>query len=110
MDFKIFEQWLAELMPAESKPMVHQLIECIKENAPLQFMTGMTQLYPSLVAEDKSEQAAALNGLMIGVTLYHAWKTNPFIIETHLKGFLEHQSKRRGENIIDFFTERAKKK
>lgn len=110
MDFVLFEQWLCELMPKEHKHAVKQLVECIQENPTLQFMVGMNTHYPSLVNENPEVRAAALNGIMIGVCLYHAWKNNSFVMETSLKGFLDHQSKKRGENIVDFFTERAKKK
>lgn len=110
MNFKILEQWLTELMPAEHKQMMQQMIECIQENAPLQFSVGMTQLYPSLIHDNTEIQAAGLNGLLIGITLYHAWNSKPFVVETQLQGFLDYRKKKRGENIVDFFTERAKKK
>lgn len=109
MNFVILEQWLTELMPPDHKNVMHDLISCIKEDASLQFLVGMNTLYPSIVSEDLRVKAAALNGLMIGIALSHAWKVNPTLIESSLTGFLESRSKHRGENVFDFLKERAKK-
>lgn len=110
MNFVILEQWLTELMPVDHKHQLKTFIDHVKEDAPLKFTLGMNHLYPSMISKDEEVRNAALNGLLLGVTLYHAWKVNPTLIEGSLNGFLDSQAKKRGENVYDFLKERAKKK
>ena len=110
MDYKLLEAWLSELMPPDHKKVVRELVHCIQQNAPLQFSVAMNALYPSLIHIDGEVRSAALNGLLTGITLASAWQQNSFVIETGLKGFLEHRSKLRGENVFDFYKGRAEKR
>ena len=110
MDYKLLEQWLAEIMPKEGKALTHQLVECAIENPHLQFLVGMRFVYPALQSPNEEVNAAAINALITGICLSQAWKHQSQSIETNLKEFLSHQSKTRGENVLDFFQEKAKLK
>jgi hypothetical protein len=110
MDFILLEQWLVELVPPEHKKAIGPLIECIRENAPLQFIVGMHSLYPLFNDEDPKIKASSINGLLVGISLAQAWKVNPIGIQETLRGFVDYASKKRGENVYDFLAERAKHK
>lgn len=109
MNFKTLEAWLVELMPKDHQHWMKLFIQCIQENPALQFTIGMSQVYPDLVSDNREVRAAALNGLMMGICFAEAYRVAPEFMERNIQGFLDFKQKGRGENVLNFLTERAKR-
>ena len=95
-------------MPKDGKSHVKLLVECAKEDPARQFILGMTYVYPDLQHEDGKVQASAINALVTGICLAEAWRKHGDGVEKSLLGYLEHVKRTRGENVLNFFVERAK--
>lgn len=110
MDWELLEKWLVELLPSDGKHLIQALMECTKEQPGVQFIQGMLEIYPAIHDGEKSVQIAAINGLLTGICLGESWRRNQEGTRRHLEGYLEHQARKRGEHVVDFFVERAKKR
>jgi hypothetical protein len=109
MSLEQVEKLLVGMMPPEALNPVHSQFELMREN-PVEAFSGLwNHLFPTLRDPEDAGHVAAINGILVGVSLYYGLQRSANL-QKIIGDYIVDRSRKRGENIVNFYEARAGRK
>ncbi len=100
MNIKLIEEFLSELTPPEDRAQFRRVFTTMSLNPLGQFIACAQTVKADMSA---NEVTAAMNGMLMGISLVLSFQKNQKAVTEIIEGYLESKKKDRGENVVDLF-------
>ena len=112
MDLKLVERFVMAMMPPKGKPAIDTAFDCMR-GEPVSALatvgTMIARFQEKLYSVDEAEQALATHQLLTGIMI--CWCTERDDLRKYiLEDYLKRAALLRGDNILEFSDEKAKRK